>query len=128
MSSKTFASPDQVAIGLSGLCTIHCIITPVAVILFPTVSACVGSDATFHALLLALVVPSSILALVLGCRRHRDRRVLGLGMGGLGLLVVAVSLGHIEYWERPMTLGASALMVWAHARNYRLCASDSCEY
>jgi MerC mercury resistance protein len=73
-------------------------------------------------------VPSSVVALTLGCRRHRDVWVLGLGTAGLGLLVVGVALGHVEYWERPMTLGATALIVMAHARNYRLCRRDGCDH
>lgn len=128
MTQKASASLDRIAIGLSGLCAIHCAVTPMAVILFPVLSACVGSDELFHALLLVLVVPSSVVALALGCRRHRDVRVLGLGTAGLAVLVVAVALGHVEYWERRMTLGATALMVMAHARNYRLCRRDGCEH
>jgi hypothetical protein len=128
MTQKALASLDRVAIGLSGLCAIHCVATPAAVILFPVLSACLGSDERFHALLLVLVVPSSVVALTLGCRRHRDVWVLGLGTAGLGLLVVGVALGHVEYWERPMTLGATALIVMAHARNYRLCRRDGCEH
>ena len=128
MSSNASFSLDRVAIGLSGLCAIHCAVTPVAVVLFPMLSACLGSDQLFHALLLSLVLPSSVLALMLGCRRHRDGWVLGFGVAGLVLLVVAVACGHIEYWERPMTLGAAALIVAAHARNYRLCRSEHCEH
>jgi len=121
MISKDLASLDRVAIGLSGLCAFHCAVTPVAVIVFPVLSACLGSDQIFHSLLIALVVPSSVLALTLGCRRHRNA-------AGLSLLVVAAALGHVEYWERPMTLGASALIVVAHGLNYRLCRSDRCEH
>jgi len=128
MTSRTLSSLDQAAIALSGLCAIHCAVTPIAVILFPMLSACLGSDEVFHALLLTLVVPSSVLALMLGCRRHRDAWVLGLGLAGLSFLVLAVALGHVEYWERPMTLGATALIVVAHVRNYRLCRGDRCEH
>ena len=99
MTQKALASLDRVAIGLSGLCAIHCVATPAAVILFPVLSACLGSDERFHALLLVLVVPSSV-----------------------------VALGHVDYWERPMTLGATALIVMAHARNYRLCRRDGCDH
>ena len=120
-------SLDRVAIGLSGLCAVHCAVTPIAVVLFPVLSACAGSDWMFHALLLTLVLPSSLIALGLGCRRHRDVRVLVLGLAGLGLLVFTVGLGH-EAWERPLTLTATALMVVAHLRNYRLCRFDDCQH
>ena len=128
MTSKAVPALDRVAITLSGVCAIHCIVTPLVVVLFPVVSACLSSDQSFHAILLTFVVPSSVVALTLGCRRHRDVAVLALGIVGLGVLVVAAVPGHFDSWERPVTLGATALMIAAHTRNYRLCRSDGCEH
>ena len=128
MTQKVSSSLDRVAIGLSGLCAIHCAVTPAAVILFPVMSACLGSDALFHALLLVLVAPSSVVALTLGCRRHRDPWVAGLGTAGLSVLVIVAALGHVQHGERPVTLGATALMIMAHARNYSVCRRDGCEH
>ena len=39
----------------------------------------------FHGLLMWLILPTSILALGLGCRRHKDQFVIGLGILGLSL-------------------------------------------
>ncbi len=44
-------------------------------------------DESFHRTILWLVVPSSLLAFGLGCRRHRDPRVLLLGALGLAGIV-----------------------------------------
>jgi uncharacterized membrane protein len=128
MTTKALPSLDRVAIGLSSFCALHCLVTPVAVILFPALSACVCSDRMFHLLLLTFVVPSSIIALTLGCRRHRDAWVLGFGVIGLTLLLTTAAIGHVELWERPMMFGATALIVAAHARNYHLCRSDRCTH
>ena len=128
MTTKALSSLDRVAIGLSSFCALHCLVTPVAVIFFPALSACVGSDRMFHLLLLTFVVPSSIVAVTLGCRRHRDAWVLGFGVIGLSLLLTTAAIGHVELWERPMTFGATALIVAAHARNYHLCRSDRCTH
>jgi MerC mercury resistance protein len=128
MTTKASSSLDRVAIGLSSFCALHCLVTPAAVILFPALSACFGSDRVFHVLLLTLVVPSSVLALTLGCRLHRDAWVLGFGVIGLNLLLITVAIGHVELWERPMTFSATALIVAAHVRNYRLCRSGRCTH
>jgi len=123
-------SLDRVAIGLSGLCALHCLVMPIAIVLFPMVAASFGSDERFHFGLAVLVLPSSALALVLGCRRHRDLAVLGLGLLGLSAFLGLALWGHDalgEVRERLASAGASALIALAHVRNYRLCRHDGCE-
>jgi hypothetical protein len=123
-------SLDRVAIGLSGLCALHCLVTPIGIVLFPILAASFGSDERFHLGLAMLVLPSSALALVLGCRRHRDAGVLALGVLGLMALVLLAAWGHAlvgEGWERVASAGGSAVVALAHVRNYRLCRRDACE-
>jgi hypothetical protein len=126
MAALSSSALDRASIALSGVCAIHCLATPIAVIVFPVLSAYVGSDHVFHRLMLTLVVPSSILALTIGCRRHRDAMVVGLGLAGIGLLIGA--LLEAGPWERAATIAATALIAAAHARNYRLCRRDSCTH
>ena len=123
-------SLDRVAIGLSGLSALHCLVMPVGIVLFPMLAASLGSDERFHLGLAVLVLPSSALALVLGCRRHRDTAVLGWGLLGLGALTGLAVWGHGllgEAWERVASAGASAVVALGHFRNYRLCRHDACE-
>ena len=44
------------------------------------------ADERFHLALVVLVVPTSIVALGLGCRLHRSRRIPVFGLGGILLL------------------------------------------
>jgi hypothetical protein len=123
-------SLDRVAIGLSGLCALHCLVMPICIVVFPIVATSFGSDERFHFGLALLVLPSSALALVLGCRSHRDAAVLGLGVLGLVALLLLAWRGHAfvgEAWERVATAGASAVVALAHVRNYRLCRRDACD-
>jgi len=124
-ASKVASALDRVAIGLSGLCAVHCIVTPIAVALLPIVSATIVPGGAFHGLMAVLILPSSILALTLGCRRHRDIWVLGAGTAGLILLIAA--LNGSDAWETPLTLSASAMIVAAHVRNYQLCRREDSE-
>jgi hypothetical protein len=126
----TRESLDRVAIGLSGLCALHCLVMPVGVVLFPMLAASLGSDERFHLGLAVLVLPCSALALVLGCRRHRDAAVPGFGLLGLAALAILAVWGHGllgEAWERVASAGASGVVALAHVRNYRLCRHDACE-
>jgi hypothetical protein len=120
---------DRIAIGLSGFCALHCLVAPIVVVVFPMLAASLGSE-RFHLGLAVLGLPSSGIALVLGCRRHRDAGVLALGLLGLGALVVLGLWGHAalgELGERVGTAGASGVMVLAHVRNHRLCRRHTCE-
>jgi MerC mercury resistance protein len=121
---------DQVAIAMSGVCAVHCLLGPLLTVLAPAVLASLGvSDEVFHVLLLALVLPTSAGALALGCRRHRDGGVVALGALGLGALGLAVILGHDalgEPSERGFTLAGAVVVAAAHARNFQLCRRDRC--
>jgi MerC mercury resistance protein len=121
---------DQVAIAMSGLCVVHCLAGPLLVVLAPAVLISFGvSDALFHRLLLLVVVPSSAVGLGLGCRRHRDRAVIGLGLLGLAALCLAAIAGHDllgEAGERALTLAGAVVIATAHLRNFRLCRRSAC--
>jgi hypothetical protein len=121
---------DRVAIALSGLCVVHCLVGPLLLALAPAMLISFGvSDVVFHRLLLLVVVPSSAVALGLGCRRHRDRSVIGLGLLGLSALGLAALVGHEvlgEVGERLLTLGGAVVIATAHLRNFRLCRRAAC--
>ena len=77
------------------------------------------------------VVPSAVLAFALGCRRHKDRRVLLLGAVGIAGMVLAGTVLHEvmgEAAEKMVTLAAAGLLIAAHLQNFKLCRSDSCRH
>ena len=119
---------DIFAISISGLCAIHCLLTPLALILFPVLSGTLLAGEAFHFLLLWVILPSSGFALWLGCRQHKDSHVLLLGLTGLSLLLIAAFFAHDwgEWSERIMTVTGSAIMAIGHIRNYRLCRNGQC--
>lgn len=80
MTKATVQRPlDRLAIALAGLCLVHCLLTPIALVLFPMLAATSVADEQFHTMLLWLVLPASLVALALGCRRHKDHLVISLG-------------------------------------------------
>lgn len=124
------AAGDKIAIVLSTMCAIHCLTLPVALIAFPLLATTFVGDEHFHALLMWLILPTSILALGLGCRRHKDQFVIGLGILGLSLLVIMVMVGHDlfgEIGERAGTVLGSGFLISGHIRNHHLCRKDDCE-
>lgn len=118
---------DYTSLSLAGICAVHCFLTPVALILFPVVGSTFLSEEIFHELMLLLVIPASIVAIFLGCRRHKDFSVIMLGVLGLSFLL-AGAFAATGYEDSVLTLIGAFIMVCGHLRNFRLCRKDGCEH
>ncbi len=113
------------------VCALHCIALPALLVLGSTVPTVFLGDESFHRSMLWWVVPSAVLAFALGCKRHRDRRVLLLGALGIAGMVLAGTVLHDvmgEAAEKMVTLGSAALLIAGHLRNFKLCRSESCQH
>ena len=122
---------DRSAIFLSVICAMHCLAVPLSVVMVPMASAYWFVDEHLHFLLLYLVLPTSALAIGLGCRRHRTFGVIAWGSAGLGFLVLGALLGHDrlgELGEKGLTLLGAGLVVVAHVHNFRLCRQSQCAH
>ena len=122
---------DKLAVSTSALCAIHCLSLPLLLGFLPALGSTIFGQESFHTMLLWLVIPLSLFALSMGCRKHKDLRVLLIGFAGLVVLIAAAVMGHdllSETGERVMTLiGASAIAA-GHLRNYSLCRRVQCAH
>ena len=118
---------DYTSISLAGLCVVHCFLAPVALILFPVVGSTFVVEEVFHEMILFLVIPASVVALFLGCRRHKDFNVIMLGTLGLGLLL-AGAFTATGYGEYILTFIGAFVMISGHLRNFRLCRKSGCDH
>lgn len=124
------AIADKTAISLSFICTLHCLAAPFALALLPTLAAINLADEAFHLWMVIAVIPTSLLALSMGCKKHRDYRVLLLGIIGLGLLILAAFFGHDllgESAETGLTVLGSIIIAAGHVLNHRLCQLSRCK-
>lgn len=129
MSEKTQTLSDKAAIGLSALCIVHCLVLPIALTLLPTLASLPIADESFHKLLLVAIIPSSLLAVVIGCRKHRSMQVAALCGTGIALLIGAVLFGHDmlgEIGEKALTAVGSIFLILGHIQNHRLCKKSTC--
>lgn len=121
---------DKTAISLSFICTLHCLVVPFAVALLPTLAAINLQDEAFHLWMVIAVIPASLLALSMGCKKHRDYRVLLLGITGLSLLILAAFFGYDllgEHAETAVTVLGAVIIAAGHLLNHRLCQHSRCE-
>lgn len=122
---------DWLGIAAASACAVHCILVPVLLITGTVLPATMFGDEFFHLAMLWMIIPAAIIAFGIGCWRHKDRRVLALGLIGLTGMVLAVSVLHDvvgEDGERISTLLSAAALIAAHLRNFRLCRSSGCDH
>lgn len=115
---------DRVAVSLSALCTFHCLILPLLTVLIPSFVALPLQDEAFHIWMVVAVVPISLFALTMGCKKHKNFTMLLIGAVGLIILTVAAFFGHDllgEKLEKIFTLVGALTIAVAHIWNYRLC-------
>lgn len=117
------ALSDKFAIGLSLLCTVHCLLLPIALVVMPSLAAMQFANERFHLWMLLAVIPTSLIALTLGCKQHQHYRLLLLGFAGLSLLCLAVTAASIigEAGEKILTVLGTTLIASGHLMNYQLC-------
>lgn len=124
------ATMDRAAIGFSTVCAAHCALLPVALILLPVLAGTFLGDESFHRMMIFGALPTSLLALGMGWRKHRKWDVVVFGLVGLGILVGAAVWGHDlvgEQGEKVATVLAAAILAFSHLRNQSLCAEAGCE-
>lgn len=122
---------DRLAITASALCALHCIAAPLLLVIFPSLLALPVGDHFYHILMVWFVIPTSSIAVLLGCTRHKDTAVLVLAFFGITGLAISATYGHDllgEIGEKLATLTATFLLIAAHWRNYSLCRNDSCDH
>lgn len=128
--TRTQGILDHAAISTSVLCMVHCLATPLLLVAVPILSSSFLADEAFHKALVTLVLPTSLIAIFIGCGRHKDRYVLYLGCFGLVSLVFIAFFGHDllgEVGEKVATVGSGAILAFAHLRNFRLCRRFQCD-
>ena len=120
---------DKAAIGLSLLCVVHCLVTPIAIVMFPALAVTFLEGESVHYALLFLVLPISLFSLLLGCRKHGQRNILLLGIFGLFLLSLILLVGQEtlgELGEKLSTVFGAVVIASAHFRNFKACQEKKC--
>ena len=110
---------DGAAIGASTLCLIHCLFLPVLIILLPSLAAFLAVPEASHVWAVAFAIPSSILALLAGYRRHRRALPSAFVLPGILLLVAGAFAAPSEAWETAFTVSGAILLSMGHALNWR---------
>ena len=124
------AIPDRAAISLSFLCVLHCLALPLIIMMLPALTTFNLQDEAVHLWMLVAVIPTSLFALTMGCRKHKNYNVIGLGIVGLTIILASAFLGHDllgETGETVLTTVGAIFIAVVHLINQRLCRQSNCQ-
>jgi hypothetical protein len=107
---------DRVAIGLSGLCLVHCLATSVLLALLATAGGMLGA-AWIHEVGLGLAMVMGAIALGRGILEHGYTMPSAVGGLGLGVMAGALTLPH-DGTEALYTVVGVAILALGHRLNY----------
>ena len=143
---------DSLAISMSVICAVHCLLTPVLLALLPIISTTVWVHENFHLWMVFLVVPTTSAAVFMGCRKHKDKTVAILSITGLSfILFIAIyqysfhaanpdavcgicpscaqlGFGNVLNVTTVLNSLGGLCLTSAHFRNYKLCRRADCDH
>jgi hypothetical protein len=110
---------DDCAIGLSGLCLVHCVALPAAAALSPLFGSMADTE-WVHVAFVLLAAPISA-AIFLPCCREPSRRwpLIALATAALGCLALGAFLPMSSASETMFTVSGSVALAGAHLMNRR---------
>ena len=126
--AKWQKAADQLGIFLSALCIVHCVLTPVLLVLLPTLQLFFLRE-EFHAYLAVIIPVTCLIAFVPGYRAHRRKSVFLWSVAGLAFILAALFAPHgaSEIWlESGLSITGGSMLIRAHLLNRRLCRC--CEF
>src|SRR6201989_3538329 len=111
-------SLDRFAMGLSGLCAVHCVASAILVALASTAGGLLLNP-IFHEVGLMVAIVLGALALGRGIFEHGYMAPAVTGALGLGMMAGAMSLPHGDGGETMWTIIGVAILALGHDLNRR---------
>jgi hypothetical protein len=106
---------DRLAMGLSGLCAVHCVATAVLLGLLASAGGVLGQP-IIHEVGLSLAMILGAIALGRGIREHGFLLPCMVGFAGLGIMGYAMTL-HESGLEPPITIVGVSVLALGHRLN-----------
>ncbi len=122
-SSSRSGILDHMAITLSGLCLVHCLLLPFLIVALPLLAQ--FNETHLHAQMLIVVVPVSLFAFAIAFRRHRNKAIIAWGVAGIAIMFIGGTVAHANYGnlaDTLLTIAGSIVLATSHYFNNRLTA------
>ena len=113
---------DQIGIGLSLACAVHCLAAPLLLTALPLLGLSFVADELTEVVLLSSALVLAVGSLCWGFRQHKSGRVFLL----LAVAVALIATGRLFAEDRSESLlvvAGAVLLAASHALNWHLCRS-----
>ncbi|MEM9809892.1 MAG: MerC domain-containing protein [Pseudomonadota bacterium] len=104
---------DGAAMGIAGLCLVHCLLLPAAAVLLPFLAVMAEAE-WLHRLLVVSAFPLSVGTVILRFRQPKGAFFAAATLFGLTLLAAAVMIEGLERYEVPLTVSGGLVLFMAH--------------
>lgn len=105
---------DKLGIGFSSLCAIHCLLTPIFLLLLPTLGEAFHHD-EIHLIFFLLVAPLALLSFYKTSRAHKKHAPIALGAIGTFLLLLPLVLHEpLHNVAHVISLCGSIFLIYGH--------------
>ena len=128
--SRVVGFMDIAGVFASTLCAVHCLLLPFVLVLLPVLAEHLMHYDFVHVGLAGFVLTFCLMAYVPGYLKHRDRRLVWIGVIGITLVFFATFIAR--YWGEAaeggiITLG-NLFIIFGHLHNRRLLAHLKCKH
>jgi hypothetical protein len=114
-------SLDRIAMGISGLCVVHCIASSILLAMLSAAGGILGAPVV-HEVGLAIAILLGAVALGRGAFEHGYMMPAAMGSFGLGIMAGALSLPHGAGMETVWTVVGVGILALGHDLNRRATA------
>lgn len=116
------AAIDGVAISLSGLCVIHCLLLPVVIAYLPAIANVWSDSEWVHQSFVVAALPFALLALR---STHASAYVRALIVTGMVMLALGAFYAPLHDFETGLTVMGGVLLAAGHAWRWARCHGAS---
>lgn len=113
MSQKAGRGWDICATSLSSLCVLHCLGFPLLIAVLPMLGQ-LGDSHTVHVGMVMLAVPVTLYVVWSEISARSSESFIIIALGGLGFMVLAVSVPILHDFETALTLIGGTMLAGAH--------------
>jgi len=112
---------DKIGISLSGLCAIHCLVTPLLLLFIPAWGSYFQHEFV-HIIFFLIVSPLALVSFYRVLKKHRNRVPLILGIIGSGVLLLSFfEAGHNHSGVHFLSVVGSIFLISGHYISLKKC-------
>jgi hypothetical protein len=112
---------DKIGICASGLCLIHCLATPVLLLIFPAFKISGDEHGHVHEIFGIVVIASIMLAVYPNCRKHGHYDIMAISLSGMVLVLAGIFIHDLPLIaSQVVTVLGSILLITAHIKNMKV--------